>query len=161
MKNFIGNITNNFHTNFWFAIFLFIQKWDHACLQRAYTKAEVSLHIGYYLGFQPHPVQERMGLYPTQNIMTLFRSLCLLLLPPHINTYLLGRLYTFQCCTTALAVCCAAIQTIMLCKALKMTIHMHIVIYCQTFHHSNCISGACHFFYYSISYLLLPSNCFY
>ena len=41
------------------------------CLRRAYTEAEVSLHIGYYLGFQPHPVQERTIPHPNQNIMTL------------------------------------------------------------------------------------------
>ena len=40
-------------------------------LQRAYTEAEVSLHIGYYLGFQPHLAQERTSPHPTQNIMTL------------------------------------------------------------------------------------------
>ena len=51
--------------------FLFLQKWHHAYLRKAYTKAEVSLQIGYYLGFQPHPVQERTSPYPTQNIMTL------------------------------------------------------------------------------------------
>ena len=30
-----------------------------------------SLYIGYYLGFQPHPAQERTSTHPTQNIMTL------------------------------------------------------------------------------------------
>ena len=72
MKNFIGNLTNNFHTNFWVAILPFFQKWHHACLWKAYTEAEVSLHIGYYLGFLPHPVQERTIPHPTKYIMTLF-----------------------------------------------------------------------------------------
>ena len=72
MKNLTGNLTINFYTYFWVAIFPIFQKWHHACLQRAYTEAEVSLHIGYYLGFLPHPVQERTSPHPTQNIMTLF-----------------------------------------------------------------------------------------
>ena len=66
-----GNLATNSHANFWVAIFPFLQKWHHAYLQRAYTEAEVSLHIGYYLGFQPHLAQERMSPHPTQNIMTL------------------------------------------------------------------------------------------
>ena len=71
MNNLIGKLTSNPNTKFWFSIFLFIQKWHHAYLRRAYTEAEVSLHIGYYLGFQPQPVQERTNPHPTQNIMTL------------------------------------------------------------------------------------------
>ena len=59
-NNLICNLAAKFHANFWVAIFPFLQKWHHVYLWRAYTKAEVSLHIGYYLGFQPHPVQERM-----------------------------------------------------------------------------------------------------
>ena len=53
-------------------IFPFLQKWHHTYLQRAYTEAEVSLHIGYYLGFLPHLEQERTSPHPTQSIMTLF-----------------------------------------------------------------------------------------
>ena len=72
MKNLTGNLANISHTIFWVAIFPFLQKWHHAYLQRAYTEAEVSLHIGYCLGFQTHLAQERTSLHPTQNIMTLF-----------------------------------------------------------------------------------------
>ena len=73
---------------------------------------------------------------------------------PYINTYLPGQFYTIQCCTTALAVCCAANQTIIVRKALKMTIHTHIVIPCQTFHHSNHLSGACQFLIINFPILL-------
>ena len=71
MKNSIGNLDNNPHEKFWVSIFPFIHKWHHAYLRRPYTEAEVSLHIGYYLGFQPHPAQERMSPHLTQNILTL------------------------------------------------------------------------------------------
>ena len=71
MKSSIGNLATNSHIKFWVSIFLFLQKWHHAYLWRAYTEAEVSLHIGYYLGFQPHLAQERTSLHPTQNIITL------------------------------------------------------------------------------------------
>ena len=64
MKKLTGNLTTNFHTNFWVAIFPFFQKWHHTCLRRAYTEAEGSLHIGYHLGFQPHPAQERTIPHP-------------------------------------------------------------------------------------------------
>ena len=70
-KNLTGDLATNSHANFWVAIFLFLQKWHHACFPRAYTEAEVSLHIRYYLGFLPHPAQEKMNPHPTQNIMTL------------------------------------------------------------------------------------------
>ena len=39
-------------------------------MQRAYTEAEVSLHIGYCLVFQPDLAQERTIPHPNQNIMT-------------------------------------------------------------------------------------------
>ena len=71
MNNFTGNLATNSHTKLRISIFPFLQKWHHAYFGRAYTEAEVSLQIGYYLVFQPHPVQERMTLHPTQNIMTL------------------------------------------------------------------------------------------
>ena len=71
MKNSTGNLTNNSHKKFWVSTFPFLQKWHHAYLRRAYTEAEVFLHIGYYLGFQPHPVQERMSPHPKKDIMTL------------------------------------------------------------------------------------------
>ena len=67
----MGNLARNSHAKFWVSIFPFIQKWHHAYLRRAYTEAEVSLHIGYYLGFQPHPAQERTNPHPIQNILTL------------------------------------------------------------------------------------------
>ena len=67
----IVNLATNSHANFWVSVFPFLQKWHHAYLWRAYTEAEVSLHIGYYLGFLPHPVQERTSPHPTQNIITL------------------------------------------------------------------------------------------
>ena len=67
--------------NFWFTIFPFLQKWHYAYLQRAYTEAEFSLHIGYYLGFQPHLAQERMSPHLTQNILTL----TLIFLPENQN----------------------------------------------------------------------------
>ena len=72
MKNLTENLTINFNTNFWLTIFSFFQKWHRACLREAYTKAEVSLHIGYYLGFQPHPAQERTSPHLTYYIMNLF-----------------------------------------------------------------------------------------
>ena len=72
MKNLIGNLATISHTIFWVAIFSFLQKWHHAYLRRAYTETEVSLCIGYYLGFLPNPTQERMSPHPIQNIMTLF-----------------------------------------------------------------------------------------
>ena len=72
MKNMTGNFTTNFHTNFWVANFPFFQKWHHACLWRAYTVAEFSQYIGYYLAFLPHLAQERKSPHPTKNIMTLF-----------------------------------------------------------------------------------------
>ena len=72
MKSLTANLNTNFNTNFWVINFPFFQKWHHACLRRAYTEAEVSLYIGYYLGFLPHPAQERTITHPTQNAMTLF-----------------------------------------------------------------------------------------
>ena len=74
MNNLTGYLATFSHTIFWVAIFPFLQKWHHTYLRRAYTKAKVSLHIGYYLGFLPHPAQERMSSYPTKNIMTLFMT---------------------------------------------------------------------------------------
>ena len=71
MKNSTGNLATNSHTKFQVSIFPFLQKWHHAYLQRANTEAEVSLQIGYFLVFQPHPAHERMSPHPTQNIMTL------------------------------------------------------------------------------------------
>ena len=71
MKNLTGKLTTISHTKFWVLIFSFLQKWHHAYLLRAYTKAEVSLHIGYYIGFQPHLAHERTSPHPTQNIITL------------------------------------------------------------------------------------------
>ena len=70
-KNSTGNLANNSHKKFWVSTFPFTQKWHHAYLQRAFTKAEVSLHIGYYLGFQPHLAQDRTIPHPNQNILTL------------------------------------------------------------------------------------------
>ena len=72
MKNLSGNFATNSHAIFWVALFSFLRKWHHAYLRRAYTKAEVSLHIGYYLGFLPHLAQERTIPHCIQNIMTLF-----------------------------------------------------------------------------------------
>ena len=71
MKNSIGNLAFNSHTKFWVSIFSFLQKWHHAYLRRAYTEAEISLQVGYFLVFQPHPAQERTNPHLTQNIMTL------------------------------------------------------------------------------------------
>ena len=71
MKNSTGNLTTNSHTKFWISIFSFLQKWHYAYLQRAYTEAEVSLQIGYYLVFQPHLAQERTSPHFVQNIMSL------------------------------------------------------------------------------------------
>ena len=70
-NNSIGYLATNSHVKFWVSIFPFLQKWHRAYLQRAYTKAEVSLHIGYYLGFQARLVQESAIPHPFQNIMTL------------------------------------------------------------------------------------------
>ena len=50
----------------------------------------------------------------------------------------------YHCISSVL--CCN--QKLILIKALKMTIHTHIFIPCQTFHHSNRPSGACQFFGY-------------
>ena len=60
------------NAKFWVAIFPFVQKWHHVLLSGGLIlKAEVSLHIGYYLGFLSHLAQERRSPHPTQNIMTL------------------------------------------------------------------------------------------
>ena len=65
------------------------------------------------------------------------------LLHPQIKTYSLGRLYTLQFCSTALAVCCAATKTLILHKALKVTIHTRIITPFQTSCHANHLSGTC------------------
>ena len=67
----IGNLAGKSHIMFRVSIFPFLQKWHHAYLWGAYSEAEVSHPDGYFLEFQPHPVQERMSPHPTQNIMTL------------------------------------------------------------------------------------------
>ena len=72
MKNLTRNLAFFSHTIFWVAFFSLFQNWHHAYLRRAYTKAEVFLHIGYHLGFLPHPTHGKMIPHPTQNIMTLF-----------------------------------------------------------------------------------------
>ena len=71
MKKSTDNLANNSHAKFRVRIFLFLQKWHHTYLWRAYTEAEVSLQIGYFLAFQPHLAQERMTSHFTQNIITL------------------------------------------------------------------------------------------
>ena len=74
MKNLTGNLVTNFHTNFWVAIFPFFRNCHHTYLWRAYTEAEGSLHIGYYLGFLPHSAKERIIPRPTKYIINLFIS---------------------------------------------------------------------------------------
>ena len=71
MRNSTGNLATSSQTKFWVSIFSILQKWHHAYLLRAYTEAKLSLYIGYYLGFQPHLVQERKSPHPNQNMMTL------------------------------------------------------------------------------------------
>ena len=153
MNNSTGNLTDNSHTKFQVSIFPFLQKWYHAYLWRAYAKAEVSLQIGYFLMFQPHPAQERMSPHPNKNIMTLTLTFM-----PQIKTYSLGQLYTLQFCTNAIAVCLSANKTLIVCKALKVTIHTRIITPCQTYGHVNRLSGALQFFPCSFSYFSFPSN---
>ena len=66
-----GNLANNSHAKFWVSTFSILQKWHCAYLWRAYSEAEGSLPIGYYLEFQPHLAQERINPHLNQNIMTL------------------------------------------------------------------------------------------
>ena len=155
MKNLTDKLAFESLTKFQVSIFLLLQKWHNAYLRRAYTEAEVSLQIGYFLMYQPHLAQEKTSTHPNQNIMTLN----LTFLPANQKTYSLGRLYTLQFCTTALAVCLAATKTLIVCKALKVTIHTRIITPCQTYYHANRLSGAFQIFPCSISYLSFLSNC--
>ena len=56
MINSIGGLATKTHAKFWVSIFFLFRKWHHAYLGRAYMEAEVSLPIGYFLMFKPHPV---------------------------------------------------------------------------------------------------------
>ena len=114
MKNLTGNLIIDFHTNFWVAIF-------SNFLEVASRLLAEGLHWGrgfptYWVlprvSTSPRAREDKSTPYLTHNDP--FYYFCTL----HINTYLHGRLYTFQCCTTALAVCCAANQTIIVSKAL-------------------------------------------
>ena len=75
---------------------------------------------------------------------------------PEIKIYSLGGLYTLQCCIIALAVCYAATKTLILCKALRMNLHMHIIIPCQTSHRGNHLSGAFQFFSLLLFLFFMP-----
>ena len=146
MINSTGGLATNTHKKIWVAILTFLQKWHYACLQRAYTEAEVSHPIGYSPEFLPHPAQDRMSPHPIFQIRPLP-----LYLHPQIKMHLLGQLNTLHFCTIALAVHLAATNTIM-CKTLKMTVHMGTIIPCQTSRYPKCHSGALQFFLLSFSW---------
>ena len=132
-------LTQSFGSQF----FLFLQKWHHAYLQRAYTKAEVSLHIGYYLGFQPHLAQERTIPHPTQNIMTLTLTFA-----PDKSKH--TRLGNFTLCNLH-----HCISSVLCCNQNTHFMQGPKNDYTHAYNHplSNllsfqCLSGACQFFVY-------------
>ena len=88
----------------------------------------------------------------TQNIMTLN-----LTFHPKIKTHLLGQLNTLQSCATALAVRLAATKTLIVCKALKVTIHVHTITPCQTSHNTKRASLELFSFFLTAFPVLHPS----
>ena len=116
--------------------------------ERAYTEAEISLHIGYYLGFQPHPGTRKDKSTPYSKHKDPFYYFC----AQKIKTYSLGQLYTLamlhHCISSVL--CCKPKHS--LCTQIPKNDYRHACSHplSNLFIMPNRLSGACQFFVYSI-----------
>ena len=136
MINSTGGLTSNTHTKIWVVILTFLWQWHHAYLQRAYTVAEVSIHLGTTSSF--YLTQHKTGW-----VYTLLNTWWPLPLYLHlqIKTHLLGHLNILYICATALAACLATANTLVVCKTIKTIVHMRIIIPCQNSSHPKHLSG--------------------